>query len=196
MFPDVVRFAPRCMCADLLRLPLITRSEGKFNAFFADEAMQRTSHHRQLPGLSMHVCQISPSVPARSSANAESQEAKLRRTVGRLINRVLPKPVTNERRQDFRYPYPHLVRLTPIGSGGIPLEAESVVVVGKNITERGIDFFHQEALPYRRAILTLEADDGTEIGVLTDLLWTRFTRQGWYDNGGRFIELVAQPESG
>ncbi|MBI1246555.1 hypothetical protein GC197_01775 [bacterium] len=123
---------------------------------------------------------------------SEASEAKVRAAVGRLISRILPKVVTNERRRDFRYPYPHLIYLTPINPSGEPLNAQSTVVVGKNITERGIDFFHREPLPYRRVILTLEAEDGARASVVTDLLWTRFTRHGWYDNGGRFLQVVTQ----
>ena len=130
-------------------------------------------------------------------AHSDGSEAKVRATVGQLISRILPKKITNERRKDFRYPYPHLVYLTPVDASGQPLNDLTTVVVGKNITERGIDFFHQQPLPYRRVILTLESDDGTRASVVTDLLWTRFTRQGWYDNGGRFLYILEQhgPES-
>lgn len=124
--------------------------------------------------------------------HSDGSEAKVRATVGQLISRILPKKITNERRKDFRYPYPHLVYLTPVDSSGQPLNDLTTVVVGKNITERGIDFFHQQPLPYRRVILTLESDDGTRASVVTDLLWTRFTRQGWYDNGGRFLYVLEQ----
>ncbi|MHC2070511.1 hypothetical protein ACYFX5_23820 [Bremerella sp. T1] len=123
---------------------------------------------------------------------SDESETKVRKAVGQLISRILPKKITNERRRDFRYPYPHLMYLTPVDASGEPLNDLSTVVVGKNITERGIDFFHREPLPYRRVILTLEAEDGARVSVVTDLLWTRFTRQGWYDNGGRFLNVIAQ----
>ncbi|PQO42058.1 hypothetical protein [Blastopirellula marina] len=129
--------------------------------------------------------------------HSDGSEAKVRATVGQLISRILPRKITNERRKDFRYPYPHLVYLTPVDASGQPLNDLTTVVVGKNITERGIDFFHQQPLPYRRVILTLESEDGTRASVVTDLLWTRFTKQGWYDNGGRFLYVLEQhgPES-
>ncbi|PQO25172.1 hypothetical protein C5Y96_25025 [Blastopirellula marina] len=123
---------------------------------------------------------------------SDESEAKVRATVGQLISRILPKKITNERRRDFRYPYPHLIYLTPVDASGQALNELSTVVVGKNITERGIDFFHRDPLPYRRVILTLEAEDGTRASMVTDLLWTRFTRQGWYDNGGRFLQVLTQ----
>jgi len=130
-------------------------------------------------------------VPAISSGS-ESTERQLRSTVGRIITRILPRPISSERRKDFRYPYPHLIRMTPIDNQGNPIVDLTKVVVGKNITERGIDFFHSEALPYRRVVLTLESEDGTSASVVTDLLWTRFTRHGWYDNGGRFLQMLSQ----
>lgn len=123
---------------------------------------------------------------------SECSEAKVRATVGQLIGRILPKKITDERRRDFRYPYPHLLYMTPIDAAGQPLNSLTTVVVGKNITERGIDFYHREPLPYRRVILTLESDDGARASLVTDLLWTRFTRQGWYDNGGRFLHVIGQ----
>lgn len=123
---------------------------------------------------------------------SDESEAKVRATVGQLISRILPKKITNERRRDFRYPYPHLIYMTPVDASGQALNELSTVVVGKNITERGIDFFYQHPLPYRRVILTLEAEDGARASVVTDLLWTRFTRQGWYDNGGRFLHILTQ----
>ncbi|MEW4456298.1 hypothetical protein AB1L30_26780 [Bremerella sp. JC817] len=123
---------------------------------------------------------------------SDASEAKVRATVGQLISRILPKKISNERRRDFRYPYPHLIYLTPIDASGQALNDLSTVVVGKNITERGIDFFHRDPLPYRRVILTLESEDGARASVVTDLLWTRFTRHGWYDNGGRFLHVLAQ----
>ncbi|MFA8018542.1 hypothetical protein [Bremerella cremea] len=123
---------------------------------------------------------------------SDASEAKVRATVGQLISRILPKKISNERRRDFRYPYPHLIYLTPVDAAGQALNDLSTVVVGKNITERGIDFFHRDPLPYRRVILTLESEDGARASVVTDLLWTRFTRHGWYDNGGRFLHILAQ----
>ena len=67
---------------------------------------------------------------------SDESETKVRATVGQLISRILPKKITNERRQDFRYPYPHLIYLTPVDASGQPLNELSTVVVGKNITER------------------------------------------------------------
>jgi hypothetical protein len=31
------------------------------------------------------------------------------------------------------------------------------------------------------------------MGVLVDLKWCRFTRHGWYESGGRFLQIVPSP---
>jgi hypothetical protein len=67
---------------------------------------------------------------------------------------------------------------------------DALVVVGKNLSEEGLGFYHQQPLPYRRAIITLEDNSGRSVSLLIDLSWCRFTRQGWYDSGGRFLEIV------
>ena len=42
-------------------------------------------------------------------------------------------------------------------------------------------------------IVSLEASDGGRHGFLIDLAWCRFTKQGWYESGGRFLEAVHSP---
>ena len=40
---------------------------------------------------------------------------------------------------------------------------------------------------------TLEGPRGAWFAFLIDLKWCRFTRHGWYESGGRFLESVASP---
>lgn len=94
-----------------------------------------------------------------------------------------------DRRRDRRYPYPHLVRLLPVAADGITPAGPDFVVVGKHLSERGLGFYHVEPLPYRRMIATLESG-GERLSLLVDLNWCRFTGQGWYESGGRFLEIV------
>ena len=58
--------------------------------------------------------------------------------------------VVMERRHNERHAFPRLVRLTPVGPDGLSPEGETVVVVGKNLSEEGLGFFHRETLPHRR----------------------------------------------
>ena len=42
-------------------------------------------------------------------------------------------------------------------------------------------------------IVSLEDQRGGWFGFLILLGWCRFTKQGWYESGGRFLEAVASP---
>lgn len=98
-----------------------------------------------------------------------------------------------ERRRDQRYPYPHLVVLTPLEGDGDTLAGPHLSVAGKHLTERGLSFFHPSPLPYRRVIASLEANGGGWLAFVLDLGWCRFTRYGWYESGGRFLKVVTSP---
>jgi hypothetical protein len=97
-----------------------------------------------------------------------------------------------ERRTETRYPFPYLVHITPVGQDGNPIPSDTVVVVGKHLSEQGLGFYHPKPLPYRRVIASLESN-GRWLGFLMDLKWCRFTRQGWYESGGRILESVNSP---
>jgi hypothetical protein len=86
-----------------------------------------------------------------------------------------------------------LIHLTPVGDDGMTPEGETVVVIGKHLSERGFGFFHQMPLPHRRMIASLESSKGQWFGFLIDLNWCRFVKGGWYESGGRFLQAVLSP---
>jgi hypothetical protein len=98
-----------------------------------------------------------------------------------------------QRRRDERIPYPNLLEAVPVATDGAVLTEESMTVVGKHLSERGLDFYCQEPIPYRRMIIRLEGPDDQHVWMLIDLTWCRFNRLGWYDNGGRFLQVVDGP---
>lgn len=110
-----------------------------------------------------------------------------------LLAALYPAHERVERRRENRYPFPYLVHLTPVNDDGTTPSSETVVVVGKHLSERGLGFYHPRPLPYRRMIASIAAADGSWIGLLVDLNWCRFTREGWYESGGRFLQAVASP---
>ena len=59
---------------------------------------------------------------------------------------LYPRNDLVERRHDNRYPFPYLVHLTPVGEDGITPEGETVVVVGKHLSEQGFGFYHRATL--------------------------------------------------
>ena len=110
-----------------------------------------------------------------------------------ILGGLYPSGGVIERREENRYPYPYLIHLTPVGEDGQTPQGESIVAVGKHLSNRGLGFYHPRPLPYRHMIASLEATDGGRHGFLIDLTWCRFTKQGWYESGGRFIEAVRSP---
>jgi hypothetical protein len=121
------------------------------------------------------------------------EDDEVRTQVWALLTMLYPRNDLVERRNDNRYPFPYLANLTPVGADGITPEGDTVVVVGKHLSERGFGFYHRAALPYRKMILSLESRNGQWIGFLIDLRWCRFTKGGWYESGGRFLQAVTSP---
>jgi len=129
----------------------------------------------------------------RRTDEASNADEPLRRQVWGILAGMYPPGKTSERRSDQRFPYPHLVYLTPVDTDGITPVGDSVVVVGKHLSEHGLGFFYQQPLTHRRMIASLEAPDGQWNGFLIDITWCRFTQHGWYDSGGRFLQAVPSP---
>lgn len=114
------------------------------------------------------------------------------RTLGQevtaLLRRIRPA-VEKDRRGNNRTAIPYLFELAP-APGEVPDElAHRLVVVGKDITERGIGFYHERPIPYRRGVLTIELPGDGPVQLEVDLLWCRFTSLGWYESGGRLLRV-------
>jgi hypothetical protein len=127
---------------------------------------------------------------------ADLDREVLARQMESLFSQVRPGMV-RERRGDLRVAIPMLFRLTPLDASGEPIEGQASTVVGKNISRRGISFYHQAPIAHRRAILELEHPGDGHFAVEIDVRWCRFRRQGWYESGGQLIgsalKQTAQP---
>lgn len=108
----------------------------------------------------------------------------------RRLRQVLQRPVGFERRGYGRIPLPLLLRVTPLDQTGQRLDELATTAVGKDISPRGISFFHEQPLPHRRAIATFEHPDVGTFAMEIDLGWCQFTGTGWYVSGGRLIKTV------
>jgi hypothetical protein len=124
------------------------------------------------------------------------EDEDVRTQVWGLLTMLYPRLDLVERRSDNRYPFPYLAHLTPVGPDGVTPEGQSVVVVGKHLSEKGFGFYHHAPLPYRRMIVSLEGRNGHWLGFLIDLKWCRFTKGGWYESGGRLLQAVVSPVHG
>jgi hypothetical protein len=125
-----------------------------------------------------------------------SADDRVRSRVWSLLAAMDPHGHRLERRTGGRYPYPYLIHITPLGASGEVPAGEPVVVVGKHLSERGFSFYHPKPLPFRRVIATLETATGARLAFVLLLTWCRFTRQGWYESGGRFLDTATSPPEG
>lgn len=119
-------------------------------------------------------------------AAGSSDRAQLAQQVEALLASLHPQ-VLRERRRDNRYSIPVLFKLTPIEIDGSPLKHETTIVVGKNISRRGLCFFHEHPISHRRAIIELAQPGLAEFVAEVDVTWCRFTKPGWYESGGRLV---------
>ncbi len=136
---------------------------------------------------------LAPQLDLLGESNHDVDQ-EVRTQVWGLLTALYPRNDLIERRGSSRYPFPCLVHLKPVGADGVTPEGESVVVVGKHISEQGLGFYHQQPLPYRRMVVSLECGKGRWLGFLIDLNWCRFTKDGWYESGGRFLQTVLAPD--
>jgi hypothetical protein len=126
-------------------------------------------------------------------ARTASNRASLTDQIASLVARLHPT-VTLERRHDDRIAIPVLFRLTPLDSDRLPVTSLSAIVVGKNISRRGLSFFHENPIPHRRALIELTHPGIAPFAAEIDISWCRFTKPGWYESGGRLIRAVSDPD--
>lgn len=95
-----------------------------------------------------------------------------------------------DRRHSDREPFPYPVHLTPVRADHRPDVDQTIIVIGRHLSDQGLDFYHHEAIPFRRAVVSLPTDGKEWVSFLFELFWTRYNCHGWYDNGGRFLSVV------
>ena len=72
---------------------------------------------------------------------------KFRHRSGIYLGGLYPPGNVAERREESRYPYPYLIHLTPVDEDGQSAEGESIVAVGKHLSNRGLGFYHPKPTP-------------------------------------------------
>ncbi|RMF90524.1 MAG: hypothetical protein D6741_16825, partial [Planctomycetota bacterium] len=96
-------------------------------------------------------------VPTRDAASAVPFE--IRSQVRNLVLSVYDPAELEERRSEQRFPFPFLIRITPVSEQGTSPIGPASVVVGKSISENGLGFYHPKPLPYRRVVVTLDTGE-------------------------------------
>lgn len=134
---------------------------------------------------------ISP-CPAGFTSNSGADQ-QIRRKVQQILQLFRPRPHAVDRRSDRREPFPYPIYITPLAEDGTAKTEETIVVLGKHLSERGLDFYYEAPLAYRRVIASWECSNGCWLAMVLDLRWCRSNRHGWYENGGRFLQVVDSP---
>ncbi len=119
-----------------------------------------------------------------------SQDAEIEPLVRQVAGLAQPSDQPHDRRDRVRVPFSRLVALTPVANASLDDPGDPVFVVGKNLAQQGLDFFHSQPFPHRYAIASLETGPGQRVHFLMKVTWCRFLQAGWYDSGGRFIKRV------
>jgi hypothetical protein len=120
-------------------------------------------------------------------------DQQVRARVQVILREQRHQPAGSDRRADRREPFPYPIYVTPVADDGSVQKDETIVVLGKHLSERGLDFYYEAPLPHRRVIASWEGHDGNWLALLLDLRWCRSTKHGWYENGGRFLQVVPSP---
>ena len=177
-------------------------SPARFSSCCGSLAQRANPHDRDRLLLHIMVMSILPqtrvaqprSLPRwPSRITAPAAETSVSQRVSSLLAALYPQGALVDRRREQRYPYPHLVYLTPLAEDGLTPHGDNIVVSGKQLSENGLGFFHQQPLPYRRMIASLDQGRGQWLGLIIDLSWCRFTKFGWYESGGRLLQVVTSP---
>lgn len=131
--------------------------------------------------------------PAAVPKVAESPlDAERERVLLEFVRRMLEDQgagvVAEERRRSFRRPYPSVILMTPCDGPGQPRVAETVRVIGKDLTPGSIGFVHSRSPRERLVLLTLRVEAGSPLLLLTAIRRVQPVRQGLYLIGGEFVE--------
>lgn len=102
-------------------------------------------------------------------------------------------PFVWERRNGHRAQFTELIQLTPLDEETQEAAGETHSVQGRDLSLHGASFIHQEPLPFRTVGLTFDLPSGARATIILRLTWCRFTRQGWYESGGRFLKPICVP---
>ena len=132
--------------------------------------------------------------PNYALPDTDSLPSELAEHVRHVVNHVKAHsgPRTRrfqERRHTKRQAYPYLIELVPVNDKHEPC-GESLLVLGKHLSDHGLDFYHQGPLPSRRFLARLDTGDVEPVQLVIEISWCRFIKRGWYESGGRFLRLV------
>lgn len=120
-------------------------------------------------------------------------DVSLRQQIRRVLCGTQHATRVAERRRETRHPFPYPIYLSPAAPDDDWPNGPPLVVLGRHLSECGLDFYHQQPLAVRRVIASFDLGHARWLGVQLDLSWCQFNRFGWYVSGGRFLGLAPSP---
>jgi hypothetical protein len=127
----------------------------------------------------------------------EGARANPRRELGACVAWLLESGLSDrlplEKRVHRRYPFRKPITVTPVNSQtGRPDRLKSFSAFGIDISSCGVCFLARQLVPVRKAILSAEGPSGEMVTLLFEPRWVRFTRGGWYQTGGRLVQVLPE----
>lgn len=129
-------------------------------------------------------------VSSEFSSNQELDNVQIKKQIRTALHAVLSATPPIERRLSGRHPFPYPITITPMSEDGHAVPQERFTVIGRHLSEMGVDFYHSVPIPYRNVIATLTSSRGQRLDLVIALTWCRFRQHGIYENGGRFLKLI------
>jgi hypothetical protein len=82
------------------------------------------------------------------------------------------------------------IAVTPLDDAGERVIGPSRVANARDVSPGGIAFTHRQVLPFRHVAVTFRHAPGEVQCVAVRLQWCRFTSDGTYKSGGKFLRLL------
>lgn len=102
-------------------------------------------------------------------------------------------------RQWQRIVYEEPIVVRPVvrnAAGSYAVDGPELFVSARDLSRGGISFEHESPLPHRYVAISFPRESFTEVAIVTQLTWCRFTRKGHYLAGGRFLQRLQIEELG
>ena len=124
------------------------------------------------------------------------QIRELEALLDRLVASWHASPPLIQTRSAHRIHYKKPLILAPMDTRVVPRSGELRIVRGRDVSLGGCCFEHAEPLPCARAAITFGIDEERPVTLLVRLSWCRFTQNGVYQSGGRFLKPISLPFEG
>jgi hypothetical protein len=145
-------------------------------------AMNSRARQLQVDAAETPVCLVAPN-PSRSQ--------QVQECVGRLLELCGAGPAPAEKRSHRRFPFRVSLVITPVNNiTGKVDDLKSFAAFGIDLSPTGVCFLARQLVAARRAVVSCEGPDRQPTSLLFEPRWVRFTRGGWYQTGGRLLDVV------